>query len=360
MHKTNPWSLREIGRSLGGFTNGAVRAILFAVALITATLAVVKHFDASAKTRLSASEWAFIALGSALVSVAIAYHRARVERDSTRPLVRPDHLAELQGRLETLEQAVRTDDVCDYADPPDARETHEESFKAHYPALGGALDAWDAVVRDVACAPEVFEMALRDVAESAEPAAPWFGVYGPDNDTAEVLNALSERLEMLARCRLLGLDSPPWWAWSASPPLPSPGLPDHPAWEVMFGKRVLALIPEQPEDTRQERINEAINRIKSLWEYGEGMDEAAAIGATLERRAELKQPLLDELREWRKVSGVEATPRCSICRKNEGWHEPRPPIRKRIAHIGTGISSAVSRIFGRLTGSEGHLPSLSG
>jgi hypothetical protein len=122
--------------------------------------------------------------------------------------------------------------------------------------------------------------------------------------------------------------------WGTEGPVPpSPSEPTE-MWTVTLGQRKVAKVPDLPRHGPHggpdDRKNAVRTAIEAVWKAVESGASAAKIAPSKAALAELEQPLVDDLREWRKASGIRVSPSCSICRKNEGWPEPKPPPREGV------------------------------
>ena len=320
----NLWSPVEILRSAWEFL---LRAVLSWWTLLTGVIAglaaVLEHV--SPETHISDRLWLRIAVVGVAMSLVWAYHRTRMERQSAHANdVRGDHLQELQRRLQVLLTNVEREEGCNYEDPPDGRRTHHDAFRAHYPELEASLDVWDRTVKRVATARWSLMSELSGEVDQEEIKAPEYIV----GDVLAAINGLvvtrAEKGELGQSAVVRG------WDWGQPLPDPPGAPPTQAMWVVRLGQHRIALVPDLPEEGREDRLKATQQRIEALWKVAETWDVAAEIGASKEALAQLQQPLKDDLQEWQKVSGVRVSPRCSICRKNEQWEEPKPPLLFRI------------------------------
>jgi hypothetical protein len=122
--------------------------------------------------------------------------------------------------------------------------------------------------------------------------------------------------------------------WGTKGPVPrSPSEPTE-MWTVTLGQRHVAKMPAtgNPGD-RETVVAAARTPIEAIWRAVESGERAAEIAPSKLALVGLRQPIIDDLREWLKVSGIRVARGCSICRKNEGWADPKPPLRQRVADM---------------------------
>jgi hypothetical protein len=324
------WHPTEIVKSLGELVLRAALSLWAILTVLVAGVAAVLE-RVSPGTHVSDRLWFKIAIGGAVVSVAWAYHRMRLERDAAHAGdVRGDHLGELQRRLEVLRTCVERDEPGEYEDAPGGRRTHYNAFKAHYPELGVSLDDWDAAVRRVAAAQRTLRDMLKDAIADADEASPWHGISEPDYSVQNVVEVLYRIVVQSAEKGELG-DNRSLRPWDFRNPLPTAfdAPPTQAPWAVLLGQSRIAIVPDLPEDGRDDRLQAVRQRVEALWQAAERWDVAAEVGVSKEALTGLKQPLMDDIQEWRKVSGIRVARDCSICRKNEGWPEPQPSLWRR-------------------------------
>jgi hypothetical protein len=321
------WHPAEIIKSLGELLLRAALSLWAILTVLVAGIAAVLE-RVSPGTHVSDRLWFKIAIGGAVVSVAWAYHRTRLERDRAHAKdVRGDHLEELQRRLTVLLGNVQSGGWCEYDDAPDGRGTHRNMFRAHYPELAVSLDEWDAAVKRATTAQRRLSDALGEAVITEDETAAWHGINGDDYDIHNVIEVIHRVVIERAEKGELGQGAV-LRPWDFRNPLPDPpGAPPTQAmWVVVLGERRIAQVPDLPEEGRDERLRAVKRRVEALWKAAEGWEVAPEIAASKRRLGELERPLVDDLQEWRKASGVRVTHGCSICRKNEGWPNPQPPL----------------------------------
>ena len=133
---------KEISRSFGELFWRSGNWLLWLLTVVVAgAVGLGERFSVH---NISNHTWFRIAIVGAVVSLAVAYHRVRLERNAARAGdVREDHLSELQGWLAGVIGNVTNEEACAYGEP---RGPNEAAFRAHYSDVAGTLTAWhDAV-----------------------------------------------------------------------------------------------------------------------------------------------------------------------------------------------------------------------
>lgn len=332
------WSPVEIAKSVGELL---LRAVLSLWAILTGLVAglaaIAEHVSPGA--HISDRLWFRIALGGAVVSLVWAYHRTRMERSAAHARdVRPDHLEELQGRLNQARASVTSDRLAQYGD--------RSNFAAHYPDVVVVLDTWDHAVQRVGAAEQGFEDALDLALNEPGENAPWRGISAPDYDVNAIRALIREFVMRRAQDGTLGNPARmvPWTEGHPLPPPPgSPPIP--PMRTISLGdERNLAWVPEEPADGLRERVEAVHERIESLWREAETWDSGPKIVAARQALAVLKASVLEELDHASRVSGLRVKRGCSICRANEEWSDPARSRQRVSAWIGRFRRSVHRRV----------------
>jgi hypothetical protein len=313
-------SPKEIARSIGELFSQSGQWLLWLLTVvITGAVGIAERFSIH---DISNHTWFRVALVGAIISVVVAFHRTRLERDQARAGDIPDdHLEELQRRLNMLQGNVDQLSVCDYGDTPHGRRTLFDAFRAHYPTLTASCDAWDQAVGRVEAARQALLDDLSDELDQQD-------FDPPEYDVRAILELLHKAIVKRAEDGRLGEPKSVLTPWTTTPSLPPPpGDPQPATWVLSLGHRAVAAVPALPVDgplgSRNDRLEAAQQRIETIWKTAELWDSAAEIAASKEALTRLQQPLEDDLREWRRASRVRVSRKCPICRKNEGWREPQ-------------------------------------
>jgi hypothetical protein len=324
------FSPKEIGRSFAElFWRSGQWLLWLLTAVVAGAVGIGERFGVK---NISNHAWFRIAVLGAIVSLAVAYHRTRLEREAARTHeVPPDHLQELQHRLSVLLHNVEIGGGCDYGDIAYSV-TNQATFKAHYPDLEAQLDEWDAAVYRVVATKRAITTALEEMAETTDEAASWFGINREECDVDRLRTLIQEAVER--RSSEGTLDGPVSLNWTETPPFPplvSIEGPDHDAfWKLDLGGHHIAVVLDLPVEDRAERIADTKRRVEALWSAAMGLEEAKELRPARTRLTGLQQDLQSALVDWQKVTNVRVTSRCPICRKNEGWPEPKPPLWRRL------------------------------
>jgi hypothetical protein len=334
MNTGKQFSPKEIGRSFAELLGGLVRSVWFVLGVfIPGALAIIKDAEPQAELKLSARGWGAIAVGCAAVSIAVVYHRARWERDIAHVKdVPPEHRDDLQRRLSVLLRNVDSESGCDY-DDVEYSHTNQLSLKAHYRDLETPLDDWHAAVHRVGDLKRAITTAIDAAINTTDETAPWFGVNADEYDVGHIRTLIQESVER--RSGEGTLDAQLFLSWRDTPPFP-PRVPvegpDPDAfWKLeLGGGHHVATVLDLPVEDRDERIAATKLRVATLWLTAMGLEAAKELRPARTRLTGLQQHLQSALVDWQKVTNVRVTSRCPICRKNEGWPEPKPPLWPRL------------------------------
>lgn len=267
------------------------------------------------------------------MGIAVAYHRARMERDAAHAKeIRTDHLADLQHRLQVLLGNVQSGGGCDYEDI-EYSVTNQTAFKAHYRDLEAPLDEWDAAVYRVVALKRAITTALEEAIETTDESLPWFGINHDEYDVGRLRTLIQGTVER--RSSEGTLDGSISLNWTETPPFP-PHVPvegpDLEAfWKLEIGGHHVATVLDLPAEDRTERIAVAKGHVEALWTAALGLGAARELRPARARLTWLQQDLQSALVDWKKATCVRVTPHCPICRKNEGWPEPKLSLWRRAA-----------------------------
>ncbi len=308
------------------------RAVVSLWALATGVLAGVAVVleRVSPHARIPDGLWWWIVGGGAVVSVAWAYHRTRLEREAAHATdVRPDHLQELQHRLAVLLRNVEMGGGCEYEDIGYST-VNQAAFKAHYPGLEQLVDEWDATVSRVVTARQTVTNMLQNAVDTNDETDPWYGITSQTYDVAQVLSLIGDTV--VSRSVKGTLDDPITFGWRETPPFPPHGAqPDSDAfWKLELGDHHVAVVSDVPAEDRAERTTATKKRVEALWDAARQWESSRDVGPAKDALREQQPVLQEEILHWQKASGVRVTRRCSICRKNEGWPEPELTLWQRV------------------------------
>lgn len=328
----------EIARSVWELLRRAIQSWWTRVAGVLAVAAyLLEHL--APRAHVSNRVWLWIVAVGAATSVVEAYHQTRIERDTARAdEVRDDHLQELQRRLGILLNNVEAGNACEYEDSP-ASAKNQLAFKAHYPDLEPLLDHWDQVVSRLARTHQEIRDALSAAVETDDDTAPWYGITVPEYDVGRVTDLIYNTV--VSRATHGTLKESFVFSWSETTyPLGVEGQSDSEAMTKLELGGHVAVVEKSPAETYTDRLARAKARVEALWHEAKGWQSAHELMPAMSALADAQPGLQDELDHWKKATGVRVTRGCSICRKNEGWPEPKPPLRLRVA-------DRIQRVFGR-------------
>jgi hypothetical protein len=318
MDKRALFSPKQIGISfLELFWRSGQWLLWLLTGVVAAAIGIAERFDVK---NISNHAWFRVAIVGAVMSLAVAYHRARLERDAARVGdVRLDHLAELQGQLAGIIGNVTNEEVCAYGEPSGP---NEAAFRAHYSDIAGTLTAWDDAVDRLRLAGDALD---ERIVRAAKDAGVDDGVY----HEKEVLLVL--RLFVVGRVRRGELGHPfsPTWGTEG----PYPGFTGDERDETLFvkigGVGIASLKVRAGEDWAPQ-IDAIKPPIEQVFRECEGWGETRELAEARAGLVTLQAPLVRELEHWNKATGIRVRRSCSICRKNEGWREPRPSLLPRL------------------------------
>ena len=216
------------------------------------------------------------------------------------PAVDAAHQAALEALLGTFSTAVALEMHCDLVDAESGEPHNREAFRAHFPALDGSLERWNATIDRVAAAPEAL---WRRFAGSAR-----------DRGLTEPPFMVGVLIDQLATWTLEGsrrgeLDSP------------QESLLEHfddrvggsPYVSVYLMGRRVAMLPGGPQAEVERRVEAADNLIRGLFEEARGCDEAAEIADTRETLLGLKHHLLEDLDVEKAAPSIAFAADCPRC-----------------------------------------------
>jgi hypothetical protein len=318
------FSPRQIGVSfLELFWRSGQWLLWLLTVVVAGAVGIGERFEVK---NISNHAWFRVAVAGAIVSLAVAYHRTRLEREAAHAKdVRADHLDELQRRLEIQLRNVECDSFCEYQDAPGSAR-NEAAFKAHYPDLESLLDDWDDAVYRVIAARKELEDMLREAVETTDATVPWYGMARSAYDVDRVRFVVQELV--VARAEKGTLDEPCLLAWRETSPFP-PYLgraDDEASWKLELGGFQVAVVLDLPAEDRAERMDATKRPVEALVEAARDWEPSRNIRPSKVALAELRVELEEGLDDWKKATGLRVTRRCSVCRKNEGWPEPKPPL----------------------------------
>ena len=245
--------------------------------------------------------------------------------------VPPEHRDDLQRRLGVLLRNIESESDCDYEDI-EYSHTNELSLKAHYRDLETPLDDWHAVVHRVGDLKRAITKAIDEAINTTDETAPWFGVNADEYDVGHIRTLIQQSVER--RSGEGTLDAQLFLSWRDTPPFP-PRVPvegpDPDAfWKLeLGGGHHVATVLDLPVEDRDERIAATKLRVATLWMMAMGLEPAKELRTARTRLTGLRRDLQSALVEWQKVTSVPVTRGCPVCRKNEKWPEPKPPLWPR-------------------------------
>jgi hypothetical protein len=305
------WSIQEIGRSIADLFRGIVGAVWLVLGVgIPGALAIIKDAEPEAELKLSAARWGEIALGAAAVSIAAAYHRTRLERDEARAGdVERGHGEDLRARIGVHIERIEHREPCIYDGAPGTG-ADRASFEAHHRELAEAADRWNVARDQTALRTKLHEELRR----------------ATGNLDTEIWNveAVFDQIWawLIGRAEHDELDAGPGLAWGHEPAVVE--------CRIKLSDRQVGSIPETPHDTRGDRLREAKKPVDDIAQAALGWPVTSEITAFVEASEDLRQPLLDIFSIESQVERVRATRLCAICRKNQGWPEPKPSVWQRV------------------------------
>jgi len=229
-------SPRQIGESIAELFWRSGNWLLWLLTVVVAGLVGIgERFSVK---NISNHAWFRVAVAGAIVSLAVAYHRARLERDVAHAKdVRPDHLADLQHRLGVLLDNIESGGGCDYQDIEYSL-TNQLSFKAHYSNLEKPLDDWDAAVYRVVSLKRAITTELEKAIDTTDETAPWFGIRDAEQyDVGRLQTMIQESVERRSADGILGNQVVLNWREQRPFPahVPVEGPDPHAFWKLEIG-----------------------------------------------------------------------------------------------------------------------------
>ena len=317
MDKRVLFSPTEIARSISELFLRSGQWLLWLLTVVVAgAIGLGERFSVH---NISNHTWFRVATVGAVVSLAVAYHRARLEREAARAGdVRDDHLSELQGWLAGVIGNVTNEEVCAYGEPSGP---NEAAFRAHYSDIAGTLTAWDDAVDRLRLAGNALDDRMAHAAKAA-------GIDDSVYSGKEVLLVLRRFVVGRLKRGELGQPFTPTWTTEG----PYPGFTGDERDETLFvkveGVSIASLKVRMGGDWAAQ-IDAIKPPVEQLFGESGGWGETLELAEGQAEVAALQTLLLGELEHWKKATGVRVKRSCSICRKNEGWREPMPSFWQR-------------------------------
>lgn len=260
---------------------------------------------------ISNHTWFRIAVGGAVVSLAVAYHRTRLERDEARAgEVERGHGDDLHARISAHIERIERREPCTYDGAP-ATGADRASFEAHHRELAEAGDRWNTALDQSALRINLHAELSRET--------------GALDSEIWTVDAVFDHIWawIIGRAEHDELDTDPGLVWSHEAAIVE--------CRMKLSDMEVGSIPEEPHDTLGDRLQEAKKPVDDIAHAALGWPVASEIAAFVKASEALRGPLLAMFSIESQVERVRVTRLCAICRKNQGWPEPKPPLRLRAA-----------------------------
>lgn len=202
--------------------------------------------------------------------------------NSDEVLVDSQHAATLEALLGAFHTAVALEMPCDLADVKTSELENHACFKAHFPALAGSLEEWNASVAAAQAAPDALWLRFANSARDLGLSEPPFivGVLIDQLATWTVERARRWELESPAEIQLEHFND---------------RLEDGTYVSVYVMGRRVATLPGGSEPDVQRRVEGADALIRALFDEARTCAEARSIAESQDALLALKQELLDAL-----------------------------------------------------------------